>query len=222
MSTIEDKVRQIVVSTCKSELHNWQNKWAMDSRLQALEEIQEHLERDMGELFPRIEKLEARPERDECGTVDGNWVCCCGDSLEERRPSATAQAEDVEELRADIRTMYARLDAHRHKIRDIESALAMLLGEPAPSVVTYTTTGDEPKPNTEPSELVKLVRDRSHDPMFRELYGKGELCGPDWRGTNHYARLAILAVADWLERFEYPLICDYRTTAKCLRSQLEP
>ena len=65
-------------------------------------------------------------------------------------------------------------------------------------------------------DLLTLVRDAAIDPKFRALYGQGELSAPNWKGTNAYAKDAILAVADWLYADGWVSIPER------IRAQLEP
>ena len=122
----------------------------------------------------------------------------------------------MEELRAEIKVLGARLDSHRNKILELEARVHLLNLERAMDAPVREKANATPKPNTGPSELVKMVRDAAIDPMFRALYGKGELSEPTWRGTNAYAKDAILAVAEFLEQ------AGFAGTAGSLRAHMEP
>ena len=146
------------------------------------------------------------------------------DALEERVEEMDRSARDTD-LRVDavegnfyaqwdaardaVLAMKPRLDMHRDKILELEARVHLLNLERA-------MDAPAPKPNTEPSELVKLVRDRSHDPMYAAMGGHPYGSRHYWRGTNAYAEDAILAVANWLA------VEQYAHAAAALRAQLEP
>jgi prefoldin subunit 5 len=278
MSTIEERVRDLEGTT--QVLQATRVSWY--ARLDALEERIGKLEAEVNNvpgfsladgfagLQDRIEALEDSLDfnGDHLAELTNRVIAL---EPEEAVPNATAQAEDVEELRADIKTMYARLDKHRDKILEIESALARLT-EPDLYLPSHTT-GDEPddectcwthdlndgisgsvydaggwrvpdpgcpvhepdkpKPNTEPSELLTMVRDRAIDPMYEAL-GAPRFFSPHrvphWRGTNAYAEDAIHTFANWLDAeadraraARLMTAADrYAGAARHVRAQLEP